>query len=106
MVGGKDFLTVQEARRARKAAHLDARAFPGELVGAAQRRETVDRHAGNALQHFGDGGIRQLARLVGDDRVDDGVGLIFAQRRRFQRLAPGGDDDLGYRAVLGFRRCI
>src|SRR5205814_5176235 len=52
-----------------------------------------DRHAGNALQHFGDRVVRQLAGFVSDDRVDDRFAPPLAVRGGLQGSAAAGDDN-------------
>jgi hypothetical protein len=50
----------------------------------------VDGHADHALQHLGHRAVRQLAHVLGDDGVDDFIGVLFDLLRRLQRCALAG----------------
>ena len=93
-IGAEDFTTVQARRDARQATHLHAGTLRGKVVRIIQRREAHDRHARNALEHFGDRIVGQLARVIGDDRVDDCLTAALAIVGSLKRSAAAGDDDL------------
>lgn len=66
------------------ATHGDARAF-------AQR--AVDRHTADALQRFGQVGIREFADVFGHDAVDDALRIAFDVHRRGKAAANTADLD-------------
>ena len=68
-----------------EAAHRDRAAFAGVAV---------DRHAGNALQQFGEVLVGEVGDVLGDDDVDDAGVVALGAQRRGQRRAEAGDDDL------------
>src|SRR5690606_10517366 len=63
------------------AAHCDLGAFA---------HRAVDRHAGNALQRFGQVGIGELADVLGNDAVDDAGRIALEVHRRLQAAADAG----------------
>ena len=67
-----------------QATHRDARRF----TAAAGHR-----HAGDALERGGSEGVGQLADILGDDRVDDALGLALDPLRSLEAAAQTGDDD-------------
>ena len=67
------------------AAQADALAF-AELA--------VDDDAGDALQRLGDVLVRELADVLGGERVDDADRLALGLDRFAQAAADAGDDDL------------
>ncbi len=71
------------------------------MVGIDARREAVDRHAGNALQRFGDRTVGQRADILGSDRVDNGVSVALNGLRVGQRLAKTGDNDVIAARIIG-----
>ncbi len=68
----------------RQAAHADLAAFAA-VAG--------DRDAGNALQAFGQVGVREGGDVVGIDGVEFDIGLAFLLQRSLQRGAEAVDDD-------------
>jgi hypothetical protein len=56
----------------------------------------VHRDADHAAEDFGDRTVRQLADVLGDDRIDDFVGILLEFLGRLQRGALAGDDDDGF----------
>ncbi|EEF93462.1 hypothetical protein CATMIT_01908, partial [Catenibacterium mitsuokai DSM 15897] len=66
------------------AAHGHARTFAGVAV---------DRHAADALQRLGQIGVGELADILGDDAVDDALGVALEVHRRGQAAFDAGDDD-------------
>ena len=71
------------------------------MLRVALAHGTVNGHANDALQYFGDGTVGQLADVVSDDGVDDFVGVLFDFLGRLQRGALTGHDDDGWTGVLG-----
>ena len=53
-----------------------------------------DLHARHPLQRRRSGVVRELADVVGDDRVDDQVGVLFDLRRSLETGAQSDDHDL------------
>jgi len=93
-VGAEHLLTIQRAGIVRQPPDRDSRAF--DLKGGRsvlRYRKTRQRHARNALQHFGNGSVRQFSCFVGHHRVNDSVGQLLDFSCLFQRLAAGCDDD-------------
>ena len=82
-----------------EAADVDARTLDREVIRILARNEVVDRHAGDALERFGDAAIGQLADVVGADRIDDLVGVALDADRIGDRGALAGDDDLAGAAL-------
>ncbi len=76
------------------AAHGDLLAF---AVGA------VDRHAGNALQRFGQVGVWELTDIGRDDTVDDAIGILLQGQGGLHRRTQAGHHD-GDRFVARDRR--
>src|SRR3546814_7913313 len=57
----------------------------GQAANTRARRGAVgiiDLHAGDARQRFGRGHVGQLADILGDDRIDDLVGVLLDRLRR------------------------
>jgi hypothetical protein len=54
---------------------------------------TVRRGAGDGLDRFADRLTRQVADLLGRQRVDDGDGIALDRDRGLHGLANGADDD-------------
>jgi hypothetical protein len=48
------------------------------------RRSAVDRHAGDALQRFGQVGVGEFTDVFGHDAVHDTVGIAFQVQGRLQ----------------------
>ena len=55
---------------------------------------TVDRDAADALQGFGEIGVRELADVLGDDAVHHALRLALQFHRDVEAAADAGDDDL------------
>jgi hypothetical protein len=92
-IGRRHGAAVQrdQVEAAAEAADRDLRAF---AVGA------VDRHAGDALQRFGEVGVGELADVFGRDGVDDAAVAALDLDRAFQRGPDARDDDFVDRLVL------
>ena len=86
-VGAHRFHAVDaHARELRtEAAHADLPAF----AGIAR-----DRHAGHALDGFGQIQVGEVGDVFGDDRVDRADRVALVVERDAQALAEAGDDDL------------
>jgi hypothetical protein len=83
---GKDFAPVERGQDIAETA--DDRA--DDFVIVAHR----DLDTGHALQCRRDGGIGELADVVGDDRVDDVIGSTLDIGRLAERSAKARDDDI------------
>src|SRR5690606_20340673 len=53
----------------------------------------LDRDAGDALQRLGEVGVRELADVLGADRVDHPGGVALDVHRVLETVAQAGDDD-------------
>ena len=84
---GRDRAPVDQhgVERRAEAAHRHELAFP---------TRPVDRHAGDALERFGDVRIGKLAEILGRDGIDDEIGIALHIDRTRQAGADPGDDDL------------
>src|SRR5690606_18615897 len=83
-VGGEDVAPVELAAHLGQATHHDRAALA--LVAG-------DLHAADALQRLGDVVVRQLADVLGHDRVDDLVGGFLDDLGAGQAAAHAGDLD-------------
>src|SRR5690606_13537567 len=85
-VGTRDLAAVEgdqiEAR---------AEATRGDLGAFAVA--ALDRDAGDALQRLGKVGVRELADVLGADRVDDTGGVALDVHRVLEAVAQPRDDD-------------
>jgi hypothetical protein len=62
----------------------------------------VDRDSGQALDRFGEVGVREVGNVLGGDRIDDLVRAALLAQRVLERGAEAGDDDvLAGRFLLG-----
>ena len=74
---------------------LGAEAADGDELAFAVR--TVDRHAGDALERFGQVGVGELADILGRDRVDNALRVALEVDRAAERSADAGNDDIAAR---------
>ena len=92
-LGGENFTAVIGGGQIGQAAQRDALCDAG-VAG--------DLDAGDARERFGRGHVGQLADILGDDRIDDLVGILLDRLRGLEALADRRDDDvLLARATLG-----
>ena len=110
-VGGERIAAVHLGADIGQAADADAGAFDREVLRVALGHGAVHGDADDALQHLGDRAVGQLADVVGDDGIDDLVGVLLDLLGRAQRGALARDDDgldlglgLGVRLGGGRRR--
>jgi hypothetical protein len=90
---GERGVTVELAAHPAQASNRDSRAFDGDAVGIARRRNAADCEAGDSLQHFRDAAIRQRTDVVRGDRVDHLGRFLLARLRGFELPADTRDDD-------------
>jgi hypothetical protein len=74
--------------------HVELRAEAARGDGCAFTVATVDRHAGNALQGFGQVCVRELADVFGVDRVDHAYCIALGLHGSLQASAQTGDHHL------------
>ena len=97
--GGRHLAAVQQD-------HVEVRTDAAHGHVGAFAAVAVDRHARDALQRFRQVGIRELADVVGDDTVDDTVGIALQVQGRLQAGADAGDfHDIGGRRRRRARAC-
>src|SRR6185436_13204813 len=99
--GGLDRRAVQRelCEIATQAADGDRGAFTGEVA--------LDLHAWNALQRFGEVEVRELADVLGVDRIGERDVFALRRDRVLQRGAEAGDHDFLdiLAGRIGRRRC-
>ncbi|AAK22771.1 hypothetical protein CC_0786 [Caulobacter vibrioides CB15] len=91
-LGREAVATVQFAANPRQAANLDARTFDRDPVDVTAIRGAGDGHAGDALQRFSDGAVRQGADVGRGDRIDQLLGVLLDLLGRLDGRALAGDD--------------
>ncbi len=89
-VGGERIAAIEFGAHVAQAADRYARALDREVLRVALGHGAVDGHAHDALQHFRHRAVRQLADIVGDDGINDFIGILFDLLRRLQRCALAG----------------
>ncbi len=94
---GRRFAAAAQARCGHLAAvqqhQVEVRAEPANGDGRAFTAVAVNRHAGDALERFGQVGIGELADVFSGDRVDDALRFALHIQRCAQAGADAGDDD-------------
>src|SRR6185295_9128256 len=93
--GGRVARDGADVRRRKLAAiqrhEIEAGAEAAHRDGAAFAVDTVDGHAGDALQRLREIGVRKLADVFGGNRVDHAGGVALGFHRRLQAAADTGN---------------